>query len=103
MSDSALLRIGILNVESRRTPLEVANDSKDVRVVQTAQKILQASPYFGIRTLLCEYHEGVLVLRGRVPSYYHKQMAQEAVRKVSGVELILNAVVVDPSPRHIRF
>lgn len=59
-----------------------------------ARERLRANPYSEVRALQCEHHECVLVLRGRVPSYYHKQLAQEAVRNVKGVEMILNSVEV---------
>jgi osmotically-inducible protein OsmY len=35
-----------------------------------------------------------LVLRGQVSSWYQKQLAQESVRCLSGVEEIINAVEV---------
>ena len=38
------------------------------------------------------------MLRGQVSSYYQKQMAQEVVRHLPGVEVIVNGVdVVSPS------
>jgi osmotically-inducible protein OsmY len=43
---------------------------------------------------LCDYHEGALILRGDVPSYFLKQLAQEAVRGVEGVEEIVNRIQV---------
>jgi hypothetical protein len=39
---------------------------------------LGASPYRELRNLRCEYHDGVLTLRGRLPLFYHKQLAQQA-------------------------
>jgi osmotically-inducible protein OsmY len=32
----------------------------------------------------------MLVLRGRVPSYYYKQVAQEAVKGIEGVDQVIN-------------
>jgi len=40
---------------------------------------------------------GMLVLEGHVDSFYQKQMAQELARRVSGVRLVVNRLVVDPS------
>jgi osmotically-inducible protein OsmY len=48
------------------------------------------------RQVFCENHEGVLVLRGRVSSFYEKQLAQEAVRKLDGVDQIVNQIEVSP-------
>ena len=39
---------------------------------------LGASPYRELRNIRCEYHDGVLTLRGRLPLFYHKQLAQQA-------------------------
>jgi osmotically-inducible protein OsmY len=38
--------------------------------------------------------EGVVVLQGRVETFYHKQVAQELLRKVDGVERIVNLLEV---------
>jgi hypothetical protein len=42
-------------------------------IVESAKRRLQASPYFALRSISVDFHEGLLVLRGRVTSYYHKQ------------------------------
>lgn len=44
-----------------------------------------------------EFCEGLLVLRGQAKSYYHKQLIQESVRGIKGVEAILNSVEVTDS------
>jgi osmotically-inducible protein OsmY len=61
---------------------------------RTAERRFLDSPHVALRSILCEFHEGVLVLRGHVPSFYLKQLAQEMVRTVEGVERILNVVEV---------
>jgi hypothetical protein len=48
----------------------------------------------------CDCREGVLVLRGCLPSYCLKQIAQEAVARLEGVAAIDNRLqVVTPAPR----
>jgi len=42
----------------------------------------------------CEYLEGVLLLQGRVPTYYLKQIAQTVVARVPGVERVDNRIQV---------
>jgi osmotically-inducible protein OsmY len=66
----------------------------DGGVVATAESRLRQSAYFELRSVACEYHEGVLTLRGRVPSYYLKQLAQALVDKVEGVLELNNQVDV---------
>jgi osmotically-inducible protein OsmY len=55
---------------------------------------LQQSPYLVNRKLRFETEQGRVVLRGVVSSYYQKQMAQEALRKLDGVEHIENQLEV---------
>jgi osmotically-inducible protein OsmY len=47
------------------------------------------------RQVSCEFHEGVVILRGHVGSFHDKQMAQELARKVDGVKIVVNRLVVD--------
>jgi osmotically-inducible protein OsmY len=37
---------------------------------------------------------GGLVLRGRLPNFHHKQLAQETVRRLAGVRQIINKIEV---------
>jgi osmotically-inducible protein OsmY len=37
---------------------------------------------------------GGLVLRGRLPNFHHKQLAQETVRRLAGVRQIINETEV---------
>jgi osmotically-inducible protein OsmY len=56
---------------------------------------LNQSPHFSRRQVRFETREGAVVLRGTVSSYYHKQMAQEILRRVDGVLRIENRLEVD--------
>jgi osmotically-inducible protein OsmY len=47
-----------------------------------------------LRKVTSEYLGGVLVLRGCLPSYYLKQVAQEVVAHLEGVERIENQIEV---------
>ncbi len=55
---------------------------------------LVANPYLAGRTLRFETDGGRIILRGRVGTWYQKQMAQELIRRVEGVELIDNCLEV---------
>ena len=55
---------------------------------------LSRSPYVSARELRVEASEGVVRLEGAVRSFFHKQMAQELIRRVDGVERIENCVQV---------
>ena len=58
---------------------------------------LQRHGLFANYGLSCEYCEGVVVLRGRVHSFHEKQLAQELVRRLDGVKIVVNRLVVDRS------
>jgi osmotically-inducible protein OsmY len=55
---------------------------------------IQTSPYVSGRLLRFETDGGRVVLQGSVRSYFQKQMAQEAVRRVEGVEEVDNCLEV---------
>lgn len=55
---------------------------------------LESNPHLPRRMLRIETHEGRVVLRGTVQSYYQKQMAQEMLRGIDGVGSIDNRLEV---------
>lgn len=56
--------------------------------------ILTASPHTHLRRLVVTTRDGEVVISGRVPSYYLKQMAQEAIRSCLGPRRLRNEVQV---------
>ena len=71
----------------------------DWGVAEVALGRLWEKAYLTLRRVSCECADGVLTLHGRVPSYYLKQLAQEAVAEVPGVREIVNAIEVVPELR----
>jgi hypothetical protein len=55
---------------------------------------LRGHSYRALRYLSCELTGDVLILRGHVPSYYLKQVAQEAVLEVAGDVQVVNEIEV---------
>jgi len=55
---------------------------------------IHTSPYLTGRKLLSQTDGGRVVLQGKVNTYFQKQMAQEIVRRVEGVEQIENCLEV---------
>ncbi len=73
--------------------------SKEKRVVQAeAQARLRRSGYHELHLVSCNFHEGVLTLRGRVSSFYLKQIAQELIRRLDGAEEVNNRLEVAAPP-----
>ncbi len=56
--------------------------------------ILSNSPYISRRHVQVETSEGNVRLEGTVSSFFQKQMAQEIVRRVDGVESVENQLKV---------
>ncbi len=71
----------------------------DFVIARSALKHLHRRLDDSVRDLDCEFAEGVLVLRGRARSFYHKQLAQESVRGLEGVMHVENRIEVAVRPR----
>lgn len=56
---------------------------------------LRAYFLFAAQRVSWQFHEGVVVLRGNVNSFHEKQMAQELARRVEGVRVVVNRLMVD--------
>ena len=66
-----------------------------------AERGLRSSRYSALKHVSCDYQGEVLVLRGCLPSYYLKQIAQEVVaHQVQGVGRIDNQIQVVPPASH---
>ncbi len=69
----------------------------ETRLSDRVLSALERSPYLAGRSLRFETEHGRITLRGVVHSYFQKQMAQEAVRRIEGVQEILNELEVVPN------
>ena len=67
---------------------------RDLSLEGQAQAILATNPYLTQQQLKLEARRGRVVLRGIVKSFFQKQMAQEALKKVEGIEQIENELEV---------
>ena len=69
-------------------------------IPELADRRLHSARYRALHHVSCEYLDGVLVLRGCLPSYYLKQVAQEVVAPLEAVDPIDNRIqVVTPAGR----
>ncbi|HEY2148150.1 MAG TPA: BON domain-containing protein [Pirellulales bacterium] len=55
---------------------------------------LRGSSYPELRAVRCDFHEGVLTLRGTVSSFYTTQLAQALAARIPGVEEVVNRIEV---------
>jgi len=60
-----------------------------------AEQALRSHPHRGaFKQVRCLCRAGVLMLRGRVSSYFLKQVAQSAVSQIDGVKRVINRIEV---------
>jgi osmotically-inducible protein OsmY len=61
---------------------------------ESARDRLLLSSYSPLRAVACSCRDGVLTLRGLVPTYHQKQLAQAIVAEVEGIREIVNEIQV---------
>lgn len=66
----------------------------DTHLMDRARTALESSPHLARKQLRVETRQGRVTLHGVVGSYYQKQMAQETLRKIDGVDAIDNLLEV---------
>ena len=78
-------------------PTDGSGHDRSHESAEAARDCLQRSPYGPIRNVSCECRQGVLFLRGPLPTFYLKQLAQEAVARVKGISHVVNETLVNTS------
>jgi osmotically-inducible protein OsmY len=74
--------------------LEAARLPLDNGLAERVERALRATGYSPLRAIKVSIHSQFVILRGRVPSYYMKQLAQATVLDVPGVRELRNDVQV---------
>lgn len=69
-----------------------SDDAK--KLAEAARHRILHQPHLTQQRIWCECEQGRLSLRGQVPSYYFKQLAQEAVVDMEGVRQVINEIEV---------
>ena len=71
-------------------------------IAATAEARFRSSSYRALRGITCNAEQGVLVLEGRLSSFFQKQLAQEIVANIEGVMQVVNQIeVVGSGQRHL--
>ena len=66
-----------------RNIIEKQGMTTNGEIARAARDLIRTSPYQrGFRAVSCSEHDGILLLHGRVHSFFEKQQVQEAVRGV---------------------
>lgn len=72
-------------------------------IVRIAQVRLRSSGYAPVRQVTCRYDAGSLILGGRLPSFFHKQLTRETVAHIEpGVRVINQTEVTGPEAACLR-
>jgi osmotically-inducible protein OsmY len=96
-TDQAAARRGV----TMRDTTTALPQPHEVPPADAAEGRLRGSSYLALRNVSCECKGGVLTLRGRLPSYHLKQVAEALVLGVEGVRRVENLIeVVASAPRH---
>ena len=83
------------NHECAETPAAGRN-----RVVQQASRVLRRRSPAIDAAVDCTFVVGILIITGRLPSFHLKQLVQEALNDIEGVQGIENQIdVVNPAGR----
>ena len=79
-------------------PPQERNSIREKEAVLAEAKLrFYRSPYRELRDITCDFQEGVLTLRGRVPSYFLKQIAQSIVFSMERIGEIRNRLEISDS------
>ena len=89
----------IMAVATNRTARNGKTREMGMKTGLTCEAVIQSrfqrSPYLPLRKISCFFHDGVLSLRGRVPTYYLKQLAQTIGGSFQEVRQVCNELHVD--------
>lgn len=78
--------------------LQLMSHSRTNQTQPRASSALATSPIHNLRRLKVEARDNQLRIHGLVTSYYHKQMAQEAVLAVADGMQVVNTIAVVNRP-----
>ena len=73
---------------------ETRNENPQAKITELAERRLHGNSHQALKNISCTYQDGVLVLQGTLPTYYLKQLAQETIVRMEGVERIENQIQV---------
>jgi osmotically-inducible protein OsmY len=72
----------------------LAQGLEDLRLAERVERALRATGYGPLRGIEVTVHARLVILAGRVPSYYLKQVAQTTALSVTGAQQVHNNLEV---------
>jgi hypothetical protein len=70
----------------------------EVAIIRRIERALRQSGYSAHRDVSCVALGQALYLRGCLPTYHLKQVAQELVARVAGAHRVINCIEIVPAP-----
>ena len=70
------------------------DETQAERIIAVAKDRILHQPHLSVQRIWCEFNGRQLYLRGQVPSFYLKQLAQTAVSGLDGVSQVINEIEV---------
>ena len=70
------------------------NLESTTKTADLAKQRICCQPHLAFQRIWCEYDGCRLFLRGQVPSFYYKQLAQESIAGMEGVDQVVNDIEV---------
>ena len=68
------------------------------QAIQAASEaVLSSNSHLLNEPVFCSFRDGIIILTGRVRSFYKKQIAQTIVAEIAGVQQVVNQIEVDGS------
>jgi hypothetical protein len=81
-------------ISGTRNVLALRSNHHDQAIHESVKRVLKTSGYRALAGLRCRVDRGVVELAGDVPTFYLKQLAQEAVLRLDHVNQVKNRVQV---------
>jgi osmotically-inducible protein OsmY len=75
------------------------NTSPPCAIALMADARFREDSHIALRGISCKVDQGVLVLEGRLSTFFQKQLAQEIVANIDGVVQVINNIEVVSSDR----
>ena len=72
----------------------VQDETQANQVAAQAKDLIRHHAHLSVQRIWCEFNGRRLYLRGQVPTFYLKQLAQTAVSGLDGVSQVVNEIEV---------
>jgi len=82
-------------ITGRVSEVAILGGHRTFDIMEDIERLFAGNGLLRSRSIRCSLEQGVLNLSGQVPTYYLKQLVQEAFRAVEGVEVIVNNLRVE--------